>query len=779
MKRKNKEDHHQSRAKRQELTHQGLEVIELSDSDPHENDQSPAEELEPADSLSDDHGNRESDNEFGGRYANRHISEEDWKRQPLRDIQGGCLGDAMGLGKTIEVLCTFAMFAMIKANHAEVVSFWGGGVVGEGRRHLPREQAEGDRCPSQQTSPYPTECTCVRSGDPYEIARRMPSLPTICIIPPTAIRIWADEFSKALDKTHIIAKQLTLSIWHNDYVKGQQLYHGRDRVQSTAGAAVRRLSAEGDVQFLLLLVSRHSATKFYALYNGMSSRVLDEGGNSETVVMNLLGAAFVFFDEAHQYNGTLDNPTDPFRFLRSLRDTGLKEPVAFTISASIPLSGPIHLANIVEHALASRYLQGKEERIGGIDNARSLKAAQTDYQYLIDNLNRLTDEKTRKGIQARRENLDKLEKELVPCLLMARRETDTFRGVPIGDGGREIVVERINCPMLDGRARDAFRRMTAEVQSYVQRLLQEKRQEWKQDGQKGPEPTQQSVEAALFGSGADNNVAARMSQASQNTWMRLTRAGVYPFLAHLLATGMIQDGDLHHDAVKQLGVTACRAYFTAGWDEMVRVCEQSPLWPYCRELARQSPKFNQLCKFVDDMLSYRAQPRAANDPGPRDGTNIRHMIVLTQSPASAVITYMLLARAYRINVKVVLLSAATKKDASASDNGYGRNQIIDDLNSPCDANSPNTVIISTYRICGVALNLQRANYCIMMEPAGTTDAERQAAARVNRRGQEMRPVTVMLYDEHNFAESIRLSRRANHDEMLSWKEGGIPWDRFM
>lgn len=288
MKRKNKEDHHQSRAKRQELTHQGLEVIELSDSDPHENDQSPAEELEPADSLSDDHGNRESDNEFGGRYANRHISEEDWKRvcrmfqcpattrnlkptgfgvdidayqlhaiwwmltqQPLRDIQGGCLGDAMGLGKTIEVLCTFAMFAMIKANHAEVVSFWGGGVVGEGRRHLPREQAEGDRCPSQQTSPYPTECTCVRSGDPYEIARRMPSLPTICIIPPTAIRIWADEFSKALDKTHIIAKQLTLSIWHNDYVKGQQLYHGRDRVQSTAGAAVRRLSAEGDVQFLV------------------------------------------------------------------------------------------------------------------------------------------------------------------------------------------------------------------------------------------------------------------------------------------------------------------------------------------------------------------------------------------------------------------------------------------------------------------------------------------------------------------------------------------------
>jgi hypothetical protein len=154
------------------------------------------------------------------------------------------------------------------------------------------------------------------------------------------------------------------------------------------------------------------------------------------------------------------------------------------------------------------------------------------------------------------------------------------------------------------------------------------------------------------------------------------------------------------------------------------------------------------------------------------------MIVFTQSPSSAFITYMLLAHAYRGNVKVVLFNAATKNDASASDNGYGRNQILDDLNSPCDQSSPNKIIIWTYRICGVALNLQRANYCIMMEPAGTSETERQAAARVNRRGQELRPVTVMLYDEHNFAESLRLSRRANQ-EMLSWKENGIPWDKFM
>ncbi|KAI1291200.1 hypothetical protein F5Y03DRAFT_400871 [Xylaria venustula] len=271
------------------------------------------------------------------------------------------------------------------------------------------------------------------------------------------------------------------------------------------------------------------------------------------------------------------------------------------------------MANVVEHVLRSRYLQGQEERIGGVDDAQSLRVAQTNYEYLIDNLNRLTDEKTTRAIQTRQEALYN------------------------GEGSREITVEHINCPMGA-----------------------EKKQEWKQDGQRGPEPTQRSIEAGLFGSGEDNNVAARMNQRSRKAWMRLTRTGVYPFLAHLLDMGVIEDGDLHHEAVNQLGVMACKAYFTEGWDEMVSAFEKSSLWSHRKELSQQSPRFDRLCQFVDEMLSYRSQAPTANDPGPRDGTNIRHMIVLAQSPLSAFITYMLLAHAYRGNVKVVLLNAATK-----------------------------------------------------------------------------------------------------------------------
>ncbi|KAI0815405.1 hypothetical protein GGR55DRAFT_345359 [Xylaria sp. FL0064] len=211
MKRKDSEDQDQSRAKRPK---QHIEVIELSDNDDNDNQVS-TQELQPVDNISDNNGSRDLDTEFGGRHANRRITEDDWRRvckmfqcpvsslkppgfdieiaayqlhaiwwmltqQPVRDIQGGCLADAMGLGKTIEVLSTFATFAMIKANYEEVLSFWKDGVVTEGRQHLPRKQTKSHkRCPSQSELPYPTECTCIRSGDTYKIATRMPSLPTL------------------------------------------------------------------------------------------------------------------------------------------------------------------------------------------------------------------------------------------------------------------------------------------------------------------------------------------------------------------------------------------------------------------------------------------------------------------------------------------------------------------------------------------------------------------------------------------------------------------------
>lgn len=800
-----------------------LEAIEPS-SDVN-NEKRPNELAQRGGSVDDEDASENVANDgFGGRHANRYIDDYDWKRlchlfqcpesttklkppgfhmelpayqlhaiwwmltqQPLRGIQGGCLGDAMGLGKTIEVISTYVMFAMIKANHEEVRRFWKDGSIAEGRRHLAEKQTgEDSQCPSQKTSPYPTLCTCIKSGDAYKIAVNMPALPIICVLPPTVIKSWVSEYKKLIDTTHSIAGHFKLSVWHGDYMKDEQLYHGEHHLIATGGVAVQRRDADGNMQLLLrgraglsnhlILVSRHSTIKFHARYANMRTSVREEDGSLKMVQTNLLGAAFVFFDEAHQYNGSLDSPTDPFQFLDRLRNSSIKEPSAFAVSASIPLKGPAYLVNIVDHILESRFLQGGEAEIGGISNAKHLETRQTDYSYLIDKLHRATDPKIKKEIEARRKILDKLKTELIPLVLMARRPIDTFRGEQIGDGSREIVVRPVNCKMKSSAAQKAFARLTAEVRSYVYRAFQNKKQEWEQDGRIGPEPSEHSVEISLFGSGEGDNIWARLSGRTGQAWTRLLRAGVYPALARLIEANLIQDEDLYYGTLNEVGAKACKMYFTTGWAKMVEVLKQSRLWKYRGELAKESSKFNRLCAFVDDMIAYRNRRPTADDPGPRDGTNIRHMVILAVSPSSAFITYMQLARRYP-HARVILINAATKNEAGVSDAGYGRSQIIDDLNSPCDPASPNKILISTYAICGVALNLQRANYCIMLEPASTMDVEKQAAARVNRRGQDMKPVTVMLYDERNFPESVRLSRRANHEEILSWKEG-IPWNRF-
>ncbi|KAI1319046.1 hypothetical protein F5Y16DRAFT_406117 [Xylariaceae sp. FL0255] len=118
-KRKNEEAHSQPGAKRLKPT----EVIEISDDELNNDDdhdhQTSNGRPEPEDTVSDNQYSHMMNSDFGGQYAKSHhrgrVEEKIaayqlhaiwWMltQQPLRDIQGGCLGDAMGLGKTIEVL---------------------------------------------------------------------------------------------------------------------------------------------------------------------------------------------------------------------------------------------------------------------------------------------------------------------------------------------------------------------------------------------------------------------------------------------------------------------------------------------------------------------------------------------------------------------------------------------------------------------------------------------------------------------------------------------------
>lgn len=78
--------------------------------------------------------------------------------------------------------------------------------------------------------------------------------------------------------------------------------------------------------------------------------------------------------------------------------------------------------------------------------------------------------------------------------------------------------------------------------------------------------------------------------------------------------------------------------------------------------------------------------------------------------------------------------------------------------SDCIDNSPNKILVTTYRICGTALNIQRVNYYILIELARNVKEEAQVAARVNCRGQSIKPVTVRFYDECNLPETLKRAR---------------------
>jgi hypothetical protein len=155
---------------------------------------------------------------------------------PIHDIAGGCLGDEMGLGKTTEVLATWVLFAIIQRNYTEVLAFWNTGALAGGRSHLSADQ-EGlvgtASCPSQDRSPYGVLCPCVKAGESYQIACRMPSLPTLCFAPAHAIPGWKREFEKLVDRNHEQMQDLRFSVAHQSFKGDPHYYHNAARVLET------------------------------------------------------------------------------------------------------------------------------------------------------------------------------------------------------------------------------------------------------------------------------------------------------------------------------------------------------------------------------------------------------------------------------------------------------------------------------------------------------------------------------------------------------------------
>ncbi|KAI1839784.1 hypothetical protein JX266_014003 [Neoarthrinium moseri] len=326
----------------------------------------PLASTEPKDSAPDDAETSQAE-ALAGRFANRGISDKDWAslcrlfqmdanaeahqpagfrlalssyqlhavwwqltQYPVRQVLGGCLGDEMGLGKSFEVIATFAIFATIKTSYQKVRRAWRrADLTADGQEHLPEDQpATVTVCPSQHLSPYGLLCPCIKSGESYLIATRLPSLPILCFAPPTSLHGCKAEFQKLIDTERGPLQSLRLSVMHASFRHNQDHFHGPDRVAQTMARGLSNW---------FILCSWFGTKELHKSYD-------TPGGNR-------LAASFAFFDESHTYRGSLWSPTQLFILLRTITHQSWEPTVAFAVSASIPAGSPRQLVNIVDHAL--------------------------------------------------------------------------------------------------------------------------------------------------------------------------------------------------------------------------------------------------------------------------------------------------------------------------------------------------------------------------------------------------------------------------------------------
>ncbi|KAI1387629.1 uncharacterized protein F4822DRAFT_288945 [Hypoxylon trugodes] len=327
-----------------------------------------------------------------------------------------------------------------------------------------------------------------------------------------------------------------------------------------------------------------------------------------------------------------------------------------------------------------------------------------------------------------------------------------------------------------GVIRDEHRALAARVNSWVEHLYQQRLLDWDAAGQQGQEPTRNGTQQELL-----NTQGPGTTVAGARAYETIKRSACFPAIARLYQMGLIGYDDLLTEAVKEdaNGATAIlsksfneqtqRQEITPAFqNEMSNAISYSQFWMHEAELRRTSPKYQQLVQYINHIIDLKTNDwtAASNLPNPgslpKDGSRVRNMIVFADSQVSAWILFMLLFTDFGPRVEYLYIHSGQ----SVAERAPVYQRMQSPVN-PADTNALNKIMISTYELSGKGHNLQRANYCILMEVPISTDVLRQAAGRVDRQGEDMTPIIVKLWDGENFCEVNRINRSRNVDALTA------------
>ncbi|KAJ8122338.1 hypothetical protein O1611_g9867 [Lasiodiplodia mahajangana] len=692
------------------------------------------------------------------------------------------IGDAPGLGKTGTSLTIAIIFAMLNIKYREVLREWDPSFDGRGRRHLPPKGSTilpGTPCPTQGTGIL---CPCnlsAASGLSNRVVVALQDFPTLVCCPPNIMSQWYAESEKWIDRGHNSpANGMRVMVYSG--ASGKKIHPPLvateirgDVVRQDESAVVRKderytLAPQTGSSSTIVIFSSQNATRFHAefldkVFPNLGQNTQPRRGRArrppEPVRRYRLGCGIIFFDEYHQYRGTKASMTQPFEMLRGIRERCVRPVFAVGLSASLR-QGPEYWRPFLEHALNSR--REAPLAIGDVKNINDLDKYENDFKYLVEHLHRdEASQNTRGGRETnkRQEALKPFLQKFIPLMMIARKKTSIFRGVPCGSPATAINTVQAN--MSPGAAYDAVSAVAAGVKAYLNELYNSEVEQWRRDGEQGEQPNKRDFIKTRIMEAAEERPGRGIQE-----YNILSRSSCFPFVAVIHRQGNLDNDQFLSTGIAPLGnrISAMLHPQRLGAldvDEVQALFATSPFHAHKSDLWQESPKIRWVAKYIRYLILIRDQPRdsaavnGSHGPPPPDNSNCRHALVMADQPLSAFLSMMLFGVAVPV-----------------------RSQYATYMMENCNTDNRVKILVTTAKIFGVGHNLQRANTAILTEVLGSYENQKQAFGRVDRKGQQMKPWLYQLYDDRNLTEKIRMARNKNRKHLADHGHEGPQDDTF-
>ncbi|KAI0442694.1 hypothetical protein F4803DRAFT_575256 [Xylaria telfairii] len=663
------------------------------------------------------------------------------------------IGDDVGLGKTGMALCIATIWFIMLQTHREVEAERGA-PPSTGAKHLrDDEEEERKECPTQKGR---IQCSCLGSSQVSNLLLNIQDFPTFIITPPGLIPTFIGEANKWIDfSPDSPASPITIHIAHSSFKRSGKFFSDEKvRLVDEASATIPntdRPQNPGGSRHIVIVSS-----------SGMNSFMHNVGPR----VVAKFRAGLILFDEFHAYAGGRA-VTMPFKFLEAqCAKSETWPPIAIGLSGS-SRSNCAYWRPFIRYAF-----EAHAKRVGLQSSAAKTEYAIAKltnidefnkYEAYWDNLVNSLNDTTLKGdqLRARDQRMDELYQFLrlfIPLMMISRERGDLFRGVQILARSQ---TQLIRCDTI-GVAAQPFFDLISQVESLINKEYKLALGTWKESGQQGEKPVKRAI--------AQRNLEL-LSDSPRSSFRAsqiLLRASTFPAVAQLVNDKVVSYEDTLGTKVLPIATKISTILRPKDFDdetklEALRALESSPWWEHRNTLFESSRKIREVVHQIDNLIEIST--KAVDDPSlaelgppPSDKTTIRHLLLYADYPLSAFLMLMVLLPRYT-NKNVEFMYAHSGVNVNT------RQEYVDYIQQDCMEGGPIKILISTISIIGQGFNIFRAGTVIITEIPRSSDKQKQAFGRIDRRGQVMNPSLIQLYDTVNLPEQIRRIRNENRDQL--------------